>query len=935
MALNPEARAKVWLPLRNPQCTLCPLHETANSVCLLGDGPVPCKVMLIGEAPGAREDDIAKPFSGPAGQYLNRILEEVGLPRSTVYITNAARCRPPDNRTPTKKELKACSIYMAGELETVRPDYILLLGNTALQAILNTSGVMSKRGIAVQQNGRTVFTTVHPAAVLRNPGLEGSFRADLMAFARLVRGEDRRPETKSAIIQSSKGLAKLCSMLEAVDTPIAFDVETGSSDPTEDQGGLHPWSPDGIVHTVAFCWEPGRSYVVSLEHPATQWDIPIERVYGALNIALAGKKMVGHNVKFDAAWMKAKGVNLYCHFDTKYAAHLLEENRPQGLKSLARTYLGADDYESGIHFGAEAGQLVRLAIYNGKDADYTLRLYHIFREELKKQPRLLRLFMQLAMPATRAFVEIEANGFPVDVKRLEERHREAKQTIERITQEMLEYVPEEKRGSANFRSPVFLGWWFFEHLGLPILERGAKSGRPSTNESVLLRLRKRHPAVDKLMELRKWQKYESTYTRNWIIRVKRARKPRLYTSYNLSGTVTGRLSSDMQQVPRDLFIRSIIGSRPGWKFIEADFSQIELRIAAMLSGDKTLTRAFNAGEDPHATTAWTVDPNAALRAAELLRLWAGVSTDGAGVQVLCKLLKHKKELAKDQTIEVYLRSLGRFWKDTKSRGRVRRQSERGIESHVEGWDFSSSVPEVLKEAMRAMREYEISSGTPFGSQQEEQRPFKPADVMQILSSTPSSQREELFPEWKEHRKKAKAVGFGFLYGMGARKFKVYAKEKYGVEVTDEEAQAYRRAFFDQYASLLPWHDRQRRIVRNLASVTSPIGRVRHLPAINSTDDMVVGEAEREAINSPVQGLAADLTVLSMVQLQATLDPRIARVIGNVHDSIMLEVREEHAEEVAAQVKHVMENLPLKKMFGWSPTVPIEAEVSVGQHWGES
>lgn len=802
MTLHPEAREKVWLPIRDANCTLCSLHKEAQSVCLLGDGPVPNRVMLIGEAPGAREDDIAQPFSGPSGAYLNRILDEVGLPRASLYITNSVRCRPPENATPTRGQIKACGGFMSSELEVVRPDFVLLLGNVALQAILGTSGVMAKRGIATKLAGRTIFTTVHPAAVMRNPSLEGIFRADLMTFARLVRGEDRRPETKSSLIQSSKGLAKLCAMLEAVDTPIAFDVETGSSDPTEDEGGLHPWSPQGIIHTASFTWEAGRSYIVSLEHPSTQWDIPINRVYEALNIALAGKRMVGHNAKFDGRWMKAKGVDLYLHFDTMLATHIIEENRPKGLKSLSRTYLGADEYESGISFGAEAGQLNKLAVYNGKDTDYTFRLYHLLKVELQKQPRLLRLFMKLIMPACRAFVDIEANGIPVDVKRLEQRHKECIATIERITSEMMEYVPEDIKPSANFRSPLFLGTWFFDRLGLPILERGAKSGRPSTNESVLLRLRAQHPAVDKLMELRKWQKYESTYTRNWIHRVTRARKPRLYPSYNIAGTVTGRLSSDMQQVPRDIFIRSIIGARPGWKFIEADFSQVELRIAAMLSNDQALTAAFNNGEDPHAQTA-------------------------SGV-----LGKPQAEVTKDE------------------------------------------------------------------------------------------------------RKMAKAINFGFLYGMGARKFKSYAKDKYGVEVTDAEAQAYRKAFFTQYSGLLPWHDRQRRTVRNLGQVTSPIGRVRHLPAINSTDDMVVGEAEREAINSPVQGLASDLTVLSMIQLHEILPPRSAHILGNVHDSIMLEVKEEHAEEIAATVKRVMENLPLKKLFGWSPTVPIEAEVTISKHWGE-
>lgn len=802
MPLNPQAREKVWLPVRNASCDLCPLHKEARTVCLLGDGPVPSKIMIIGEAPGAREDDIERPFSGAAGQYLDRMLKEVGLDRSNVYITNAVRCRPPDNRTPTKTELKACASYMQRELEIVQPEFLLLLGNSALQAITGKTGIMTKHGVPVRlPGGRIALPTVHPAAVLRNPGNEGIFRTDLLSFVRLVQGTDARPETKTGLVRTSTGLAKLCAMLAAVETPIAFDVETGTSNESDPEGGLHPWAPGGEIHTVAFSWEPGKAYVVALEHPEAQWDIPIERVYEALNVALEGKKMVGHNIKFDMQWMAVKGVKLYGHFDTKLAAHLLDENRPGGLKPLSRAYLGADEYEAGISFDGRAGKLTPLAIYNGKDADYTLRLYHIFRDQLKSQPRLARLFTKLTMPATRAFAEFELHGFPVDIERLRSRHIETTTRIKELNEKFLSYIPDSHKATFNPNSPKQLGWFFFEHLKLPIIMTTG-TGAPSTSESVLLQLRHKHPAMDTLMELRKWTKYGSTYTRNWLTRVGIARKPRLYTSYNLSGTVTGRLSSDMQQVPRDIFIRSIIGSRKGWRFVEADFSQVELRIAAMFSRDPALTKAFREGGDPHRETAAKV--------------------------------------------------LGK-------------------------------APEAVT---------------------------------------------------KDERKMAKAVNFGFLYGMGWRKFMAYADEKYQTKVTAEQAQQYRKGFFEQYHGLPRWHDRQRRLVRELHYVQSPIGRVRHLPTILSTDEEIQAMAEREAINSPVQGFASDLTVLSMVMIHERLDRKRAKVIGNVHDSIMLEVREDYAEEAAVLVKNIMENLPLYKLFGFRMTVPIEAEVTIGQHWGE-
>jgi DNA polymerase-1 len=757
--------------------------------------------MLIGEAPGAREDDIERPFAGAAGQYLDRILTEVGLPRSLLYITNAAKCRPPQNRTPTPGELKSCRPYLNREIEIVNPEFVLLLGNAALKSVLNQSGIMSKRGTTTEWQGRKVFCTIHPAAVLRNPGLENSFKKDLMRFARLVNGESTAPITKSHLIRNSAALAQFLKLVSVVDTPIAFDVETGSTD-AEVEGGLHPWSPSGVIHTAAYAWTPGVAYVIALEHPGVTWDIPVARVYEALAVAFADKKMVGHNLKFDLAWMYAKGVKMYGHFDTMLARHLLDENGPKGLKDLARMYLGAEDYEKGISFGPTAHELLSLAIYNGKDADYTLQLYEIFKEDLKKQPRLARLFIKLMMPACRAFVEIETTGFPIDMERLETRDAEIKENISRLTTELLKHVPQEKRAAANFRSPIFLGWWLFDYLKLPVNIVTPKTGRPSTAEAALLQLRSKHPAADLLMELRKWQKYESTYTRNWLARTAIARKPRLYTSYKLAGTDTGRLSSDMQQVPRNLLIRSIIGTAPGWKFIEADFSQIELRIAAMFSRDTTLTKAFMEGADPHRQTAAKV--------------------------------------------------LGK-------------------------------PPELIT---------------------------------------------------KEERKMAKAVNFGFLYGMGWKKFRTYADQNYGVAVSIEEAQAYRRAFFDQYDGLLGWHNRQRRLARQLKQVQSPIGRIRHLPTIDSTDEMVQGEAERQAINAPVQGLASDFTVLAMTLVLEKLDPARARIIGNVHDAILAEATDDYAEEAASIIKDTMENLPLEKLFGYKTTVPIEADVTIGRYWGE-
>jgi DNA polymerase-1 len=270
----------------------------------------------------------------------------------------------------------------------------------------------------------------------------------------------------------------------------------------------------------------------------------------------------------------------------------------------------------------------------------------------------------------------------------------------------------------------------------------------------------------------------------------------------LYGTVTGRLSGDLQQVPRDTFIRGVIGAPSGWCFVQADYSQVELRIAAHCAKEKRMQRAFLTGQDIHLATA--------------------VSLTG-----------------------------------------------------------------------------------------------KPGSAVT-----------------KEERKKAKAVNFGFLYGMYPKKFQAYCFENFDLEVSIVEAQLARTKYFEDYPDLLQWHDRQRRIAHNLHRVTSPIGRVRHLPDILSNDNSVRMEAERQAINSPVQSMASDLMLFSMVKLADVLDTREAAMVGTLHDAIFFEIREDALDKYLPIIKDTMENLPIKRTFGAELEVPIVADVEWGYHWGE-
>jgi len=145
--------------------------------------------MIVGEAPGYREDEISRPFSGKSGRLLDDALVKVGLKRENCFITNTVKCRPPENATPNKTQQKACRHYLDDEIEAVQPKFMLLLGNVAL-SVIKKSGITKHRGNFYELGDIQVFPTVHPALVLRNPRWRQVFESDMQTFARLVKGRD-------------------------------------------------------------------------------------------------------------------------------------------------------------------------------------------------------------------------------------------------------------------------------------------------------------------------------------------------------------------------------------------------------------------------------------------------------------------------------------------------------------------------------------------------------------------------------------------------------------------------------------------------------------------------------------------------------------------------------------------------------------------------
>lgn len=188
-ALNPSGsgaatRALGEIAARVRRCRACGLHRSRRSA-VPGEGSGRSGVVLIGEAPGAREDALGRPFVGSAGRLLGELLRRAGIPRSEVFITNVVKCRPPGNRPPKRAEVEACAPYLAAQLELIRPALVCTLGNSALRALVDPGGSVSEmRGREVRRGGVSYFPLYHPAAILYRRKLIKEMERDLAQVRR-------------------------------------------------------------------------------------------------------------------------------------------------------------------------------------------------------------------------------------------------------------------------------------------------------------------------------------------------------------------------------------------------------------------------------------------------------------------------------------------------------------------------------------------------------------------------------------------------------------------------------------------------------------------------------------------------------------------------------------------------------------------------------
>jgi len=569
--------------------------------------PKEARIAIVGEAPGTVELARKRPFVGPSGELIRKAFKAVGLPPvEEVYITNALLCRPPSGKPIKKEAIEQCRVRLLSELNRVRPEIIIAFGNTSMHAL---TGDYKKK--ITKEQGRVIhdhlldfdckiIPAFHPAAILRDGGKYPLFVQALRRVSDAIRGRSLEPPPKPSytVVRTPAQLARAKAGL--VKQPyLAADIETSGDVIT------------GRILCLGICWSPGRVLIFP------------ESVIPELGDLFKhlDPRWVWQNGKYDLGFLHERNLPARLDEDTMLLHYCLNENPgTHDLEQLAMQYLGDQPYKHVVDayvkgkskkFGyADVPEEV-LYEYLALDCDRTYRLFEIFHPQVTSDQDLNKLYYNVLLPASRFLKEVERAGMYPKPERLKEVGDELVGEMEQILAQIQEvarpvwsgeaYVKETDAKSVpkqfNPSSPKQLAWLLFDRLGLAPKRRKGTKGR-STGEEVLQQLKEKHDIIDLILKYRSVRKAYGTYVKGVQDRV--ASDGRVHPTFNVHGTVTGRLSCtdpNVQNVPKPM--RKIYYAQPGCVLLEADYKSAELRTLAYISGDEFLSRVFQEGRDLH------------------------------------------------------------------------------------------------------------------------------------------------------------------------------------------------------------------------------------------------------------------------------------------------------------------------------------------------
>jgi uracil-DNA glycosylase family 4 len=564
------------------QCEKCSDEMYKEGAFVPTYGPTETDTFIIGEAPGYYEARDGVPFTGVSGRLLDTVLQRYGLDRSEMRLGNACACRPPDNRTPTAGEIRACFPRLEAEVKESNPKHIVCLGNSAAKAILDT-----RTGITTLRVGppkrvpwlpdTRVIPTIHPAGCLRQPDLFPHLVTDIGKLKRPDQWTDWTVPTFIVVDDEATALGAAGELrTRFAGRRIALDIETGVE---KDDVFTHP----SQLLCIGVSYESNKVVVFGEEC------LKSGAVVKALVEAFEATRLCCHNGKFDLQVLNNMwGTSLRLDFDTMLAHYVLDER--QGVHSLgylAIELLGSPDWKDEIKRYITKNDSYAvvprdvLYRYNAFDVAQTLLLAERFEKELLEK-NLLHVH-DFLVQGSDALARVEAGGLGVDKKFLDELTETYLGTLDELECALRPWV-------ANPRSPKQVKE-ALEKLGMMVESTNAETLEtlleiiePDTEASAFLH---------GMLEHRREAKLYGTYVKGTRVRM---RDGRVYSTFLLHGTTTGRLSSrnpNLQNVPRGSSIRNLFVPGPGNVFVQGDYSQAELRVLAVLADDDYLLEVFS------------------------------------------------------------------------------------------------------------------------------------------------------------------------------------------------------------------------------------------------------------------------------------------------------------------------------------------------------
>lgn len=834
----------------------------------------------------------------------NLLYEVVEIPRDNIWVTSLVKC--PLSKD-LRKDIHAESCFrehLIDEIMQVKPKVVLFLGRLGAKLVAPSKKFRSVRGRkhykTLEKDGKS-FRVPFITSYDLNFAFTSDSALELLAtdiYNSYEASQGRGTESLTKVI--------LCDTLDKAFTAIDYCMQVGIccfdyENTTITDLGVH--DPNFRATGVSLSFQPGSSYFIPLHHfetPLSEEDIT--KIVNRLNTDIYANpkvRKIAHNLSWDVHVATHYGASTFRGRldDTMLMHHLLDETTRHGLKELARAYFPAfANYEDELEgFTWETIPLDILSTYGGIDTDLTIRLSILLENMLLKDERLYMIYRNLTMAAFKPLQAAETKGMLVNKVFLTQAILD--------TTNILSGLETKLRGYREVKSYELAVAQEKQDAEVERLEGRIKACQQSREKKKQKRvdwLKDKLEALEKAGKAtgKNYEKYKNELG-EWTIGTRVVNRTKTHDA--LIDKVGKIKSGEIALYEGINFgspnqLKSLFYYHPnGFKFV----SPLDGTGKDILKDIKDVTgfleeflvwRSCNKMLGTYLKGVHVrLDSNDIVHTSFLLHGTASgrLSSRNPNLQNMPNPARLKNELAKSVV------------------AKVKKSFIPPPGYYIVQIDYSQAELRVIADlADEATMLNAYNTGI---------------DLHALTASKMVNMSIEDFyalpkGEYKNHRFNAKAVNFGYIYGMGAPSFKEYAKNQYGLILTDQQSEDIRNNYFDTYPKLLDYHDIYIAKAAKFGWVRTIFGRKRHLPDIDSPDDYLRSQAERAAINSPVQGSAGEFTLLAIAMLHNRLWMD-AHIVNTVHDSIIFYVAKDQLDAFLKVAVPTCEDLPMVHYFG--------------------